>query len=108
MAFLYLVFQVFVSVMSLFLLFALWKVVFSFWISPNQVYRRIRRSGLRGPPPSFPLGNIDEMRRDKRNSSPGHSRISHDIHSSVFPYFSRWTKSYGKPTFVMLLKKLVV
>ena len=88
MAFLHLLFQVFVSAMSLFMLYALWKVVFSFWIYPNRVYRRIRRSGLGGPPPSFPLGNIDEMKRDKR--------ISHDIHSSVFPYFSRWTKSYGK------------
>ena len=96
MAFLHLLFQVFVLAMSLFMLYALWKVVFSFWISPNRVYRRIRRSGLGGPPPSFPLGNIDEMKRDKRSSSPGYSGISHDIHSSVFPYFSRWTKSYGK------------
>ena len=65
MAFLHLLFQVFVSAMSLFLLYALWKVVVSFWISPNRVYQRIRRSSLGGPPPSFRLGNIDEMKRDK-------------------------------------------
>ncbi|XP_034711606.1 cytokinin hydroxylase [Vitis riparia] len=96
MAFLHMLPQVFFSAMGLFLLFVLWRVVFSCWISPNRVYRRIRMNGLEGPPPSFPLGNIDEMKKDKRSSSSGYSGISHDIHSTVFPYFSRWTKSYGK------------
>ena len=102
MAILHLLFQVFVSAISLILLYALWKVVFSFSISPHRAYRRILRSGLGGPPPSFPLGNIKEMRRDKRSSSPEYSGISHDIHSSVFPYFSRWTKSYGKGDVMVL------
>lgn len=103
MAFLHMLPQVFFSAMGLFLLFVLWRVVFSCWISPNRVYRRIRMNGLEGPPPSFPLGNIDEMKKDKRSSSSGYSGISHDIHSTVFPYFSRWTKSYGKPAFFFSL-----
>ncbi|MCL7021928.1 hypothetical protein MKW94_020052 [Papaver nudicaule] len=74
--------------------------VYSCWISPILAQRKLKRNGFKGPPPSFPLGNIAEMRKkvmvlpfDSHRASLG---ITHDIHSIVFPYFSRWSKLYGK------------
>ncbi|KAI3975192.1 hypothetical protein MKX01_020593 [Papaver californicum] len=86
----------------------LWSVViYSCWISPVLVHRKLKRNGFKGPPPSFPLGNIPEMRkkidRNKKiimlRASDDHDQsldITHDIHSIVFPYFSRWSRLYGK------------
>ncbi|XP_061347944.1 cytokinin hydroxylase-like [Gastrolobium bilobum] len=78
------------------LLFLL-KLMFSWWVSPMQTHQRLKRCGFEGPPPSFPLGNIEEMKKKNSvNSSLGSSNLPHDIHSTVFPYFSRWQNSHGK------------
>ncbi|XP_042458141.1 cytokinin hydroxylase-like [Zingiber officinale] len=85
------------------LLLFLVGAVFIFWLSPLRRRRRLRQSGLHGPLPVFPLGNLMEMSR-KREQEPvppaspagGGAAVSHDIHSSVFPYFHRWSKTYGK------------
>lgn len=89
--------------MLAFLLYLLLRLLFSCWIQPIRAYRKIKKNGFGGPIPSFPLGNIREMRNSKNNitndSSLDHqtSGVSHDIHSAVFPYFARWQKTHGKP-----------
>ncbi|CAA6655596.1 unnamed protein product [Spirodela intermedia] len=72
--------------------------IYIFLISPAAKRRQLEVSGLRGPVPEFPLGNISEMRKESRAPAPptGQSMITHDIHSAVFPFFSRWRESYGK------------
>ncbi|KAL4347940.1 hypothetical protein GQ457_17G025340 [Hibiscus cannabinus] len=92
---------VFVSLSMLgFSLYLLLTLLFSCWILPIRAYRKIKKNGFVGPIPSFPMGNIREMKNNSKNyvddSSLGSSGISHDIHSTVFPYFARWQKSYGK------------
>ncbi|RHN51734.1 putative cytochrome P450 [Medicago truncatula] len=73
------------------------KLMFSWWISPIQRYRKFQRCGFQGPPPHFPFGNIKEMKKKNGvDSSFESSMLTHDIHSTVFPYFSRWQKSHGK------------
>ncbi|XP_074579361.1 cytokinin hydroxylase-like [Curcuma longa] len=79
-----------------------------FWLSPVRRRRRLRQNGFDGPPPVFPLGNLMEMSEKggergppARPPSPDDGAddggsISHDIHSYVFPYFHRWSKTYGK------------
>ncbi|KAG4998234.1 hypothetical protein AAZX31_10G222200 [Glycine max] len=69
-----------------------------YWVVfPNQTLKKLKKCGLGGPTPSFPLGNIEEMKRKNNiQSSIVSSNFSHDIHSSVFPYFSSWQKSHGK------------
>uniref|UniRef100_A0A0R0EBT8 Uncharacterized protein n=1 Tax=Glycine max TaxID=3847 RepID=A0A0R0EBT8_SOYBN len=67
------------------------------WVFPNQKLKKLKKFGLGGPTPSFPLGNIGEMKRKNSiQSSVVSSNLSHDIHSNVFPYFSSWQKSHGK------------
>ena len=86
--------------MVAFLLYLFLRLFFSCWILPIRAYRKIKKNGFGGPTPSFPLGNIREMKNtDSKNindSSLGSSGISHDIHPTVFPYFARWQKSHGK------------
>ncbi|XP_052210465.1 cytokinin hydroxylase-like [Diospyros lotus] len=87
-------------VLSFFILYMLWTVLYSCLILPNQVYQKIRRNGFGGPTPSFPLGNISDMRKKNTSSTDSSSlissKISHDIHSTVFPYFAKWQKVHGK------------
>ncbi|KAL5567990.1 hypothetical protein UlMin_024565 [Ulmus minor] len=79
------------------LLFLFWKALYSWWISPIQAFLKLKRNGFGGPPPSFPLGNISEMKRKRIVANqPSMNKISHNIHSIVFPFFARWQKIYGK------------
>ncbi|KAI4351729.1 hypothetical protein L6164_006054 [Bauhinia variegata] len=81
-----------------FLLLLLLKLIFSWWVSPIRTHMKIKKCGFGGPTPNFPFGNIEEMKKKNfvTDSSLGSSNVSHDIHSSVFPYFSRWQNSHGK------------
>ncbi|XP_022968014.1 cytochrome P450 714C2-like [Cucurbita maxima] len=80
------------------------KVVVSWWVLPVLAHQKLKRNGFRGPPPTFPLGNIAEMKRIRKASAAingdSHSfpssKVSHDIHSTVFPHFAQWQASYGK------------
>ncbi|XP_028789979.1 cytokinin hydroxylase-like [Neltuma alba] len=89
------------------------KLAFSWWVKPVLTHFKLKRCGFGGPTPSFPLGNIKEMKKqnnrnsiiltdhddhddDHLSSSSSSSKPSHDIHSTVFPYFSRWQNSHGK------------
>ncbi|KAK4280333.1 hypothetical protein QN277_011969 [Acacia crassicarpa] len=86
------------------------KLAFSWWVTPVLTHLKLKRCGFGGPAPSFPLGNIKEMKKQKNtntaitdddddyhfSSSSSCSKPSHNIHSTVFPYFARWQNSHGK------------
>lgn len=85
---------------SLLPLLFLFKLTFSWWISPIYTHLKLKTCGFRGPPPTFPLGNIQEMKKKNTvTSSLLSSNLTHDIHSTVFPYFSRWQNSHGMHAF---------
>ncbi|XP_043717968.1 cytokinin hydroxylase-like [Telopea speciosissima] len=72
-------------------------LMFICWVSPTQTHKRLRKNGFGGPKPNFPLGNIEDMRKKEEKDSVFESvNETHNIHSSVFPYFARWRKLYGK------------
>ncbi|KAI0500584.1 hypothetical protein KFK09_018798 [Dendrobium nobile] len=76
------------------LIFLLSRLFSLFWLSPTSSRRRLHLNGFDGPRPSFPWGNLMEMyRKVDRSNSFG---ISHNIHSTVFPYFATWRKIFGK------------
>lgn len=94
----------FSAALCLFLLFIL---TFSWWVFPNQTLKKLKKCGFGGPIPSFPLGNIKEMKtKNNIQSSVASSNLTHDIHSNVFPYFSSWQKSHGKPTLSYIIEIL--
>ncbi|XP_060197025.1 cytokinin hydroxylase-like [Lycium barbarum] len=89
-----------VSLLSMSVIFFImvWKVLYTCWILPKLKYRKLRANGFDGPVPSFPLGNIKDMKElmKKTATSTSLSNISNDIHSFVFPYYVLWQKLHGK------------
>ncbi|KAL8095889.1 hypothetical protein AgCh_037031 [Apium graveolens] len=85
--------------LAVLLLLVLCEIILSFWIWPNMAYQKLKRFGLTGPSPSFPLGNINDMVaaiKTNKQSLSTTNVITHDVHSRVFPYYALWQKSYGK------------
>ncbi|XP_068639578.1 cytokinin hydroxylase-like [Aristolochia californica] len=83
------------------LLLAAMVAVLQCWIRPVRANRKLKKNGFSGPPPFFPLGNINEMTNKRKKMKGGSGseqslKISHDIHSAVFPFFSHWRQRYGK------------
>ncbi|XP_021765112.1 cytokinin hydroxylase-like [Chenopodium quinoa] len=79
--------------------FLLWKLINACFLSPILSLRKLRKNGLGGPTPKFPLGNLGDMKEmiiKAKSLSSSSDTISHDIHSSSLPYFSQWQKLYGK------------
>ncbi|KAG8381313.1 hypothetical protein BUALT_Bualt06G0109400 [Buddleja alternifolia] len=74
------------------------RLLYSWWVMPYLAYRKLKSNGFSGPKPSFPLGNLNDMKKLKNTDSTSSplSTISNDIHSTAFPHFSMWQKLYGK------------
>lgn len=88
---------IFVVLLATLCLLLLLILTFSWWIFPIQIHKKLKRNGFGGPTPSFPFGNIEEMKRKNSiKSCVASSNLTNDIHSQVFPYFSSWQKSFGK------------
>lgn len=94
----------FVSMLSMVaILFVLCKVLYCWWIMPKLMYRKLKANGFEGPKPNFPLGNINDMKKElmimkeayATSSVNVNNVISHDIHSLAFPYFATWQKLHG-------------
>jgi hypothetical protein len=72
------------------------------WLVPERVRRELRSQGIRGPPPSFPYGNVADMKQavadataKRRNSACGGAGIVHDYRPAVFPFYEKWRNDYG-------------
>ncbi|KAL0435167.1 UNVERIFIED_CONTAM: cytochrome [Sesamum radiatum] len=78
------------------LLFRLYNVLVA---EPGRLRSALRRQGLRGPPPTFLLGNVLEMRRARdaaAKAATGNSPpTSHNCGAVLFPFFEEWRKTYG-------------
>ncbi|OAY71349.1 Cytochrome P450 714B3 [Ananas comosus] len=62
--------------------------------------KKLRRQGIDGPPPTFPYGNLLDMKRlateeRARGRRRGEGGIQHDYTSTVFPHYDQWRKEYG-------------
>ncbi|CAM8962408.1 unnamed protein product [Rhodiola kirilowii] len=69
------------------------------WISLIVTYRRLKRIGFPGPAPSFPFGNLGEMKKKNikvKAKSKTSNEISHDIHATAVPFYARWQRDHGK------------
>lgn len=82
-------------------------------LRPRGLRSKLGKQGIRGPPPSFLLGNLSAI---KRLQSKGHSTatktadptklhhdgdvasIDHEWHSKIFPYIEQWRNEYGRFT----------
>lgn len=72
------------------------------WLKPARIRSVLWNQGIRGPPTSFIVGNIPEMKKIQStitiNPKPSDAkRVHHNRIPSCFPYLQRWEQEYGMP-----------
>ncbi|KAJ6324387.1 hypothetical protein OIU76_011648 [Salix suchowensis] len=80
------------------LLLALSLIVYLYyflWRKPESCQLRLRKQGIRGPPPSFLMGNIPEIKQAFAQSRSESAPSIEDDGFSGFPSFKLWCKKYG-------------
>ena len=82
----------------------IWKKL---WLEPQRIRSLLKKQGISGPKPSFPLGNIPEIKRIQSHSSNNISSSSHQPDEqwfpSLFPFLQHWRKLYGKNHCIFLV-----
>ncbi|GKU88535.1 hypothetical protein SLEP1_g2788 [Rubroshorea leprosula] len=72
-------------------------------VKTHRLRLKLQNQGIRGPSPSFLLGNIPDMRRIQTQAQSlqkdDYSSIAHDWLSTLLPYFGKWRNEYG-PVFM--------
>ncbi|XP_059433713.1 cytochrome P450 714C2-like [Corylus avellana] len=81
-------------------------------LKPKRLRAIMRKQGIRGPPTSFLIGNIGDMKKIKSSASKAHQQkaeqaITHNCSSTLYPYFDEWRKSYGS-TFMFSLGNIQI
>ncbi|KAK4593094.1 hypothetical protein RGQ29_017303 [Quercus rubra] len=79
-------------------------------LKPERLRSKLRKQGIKGPPPSFLLGNINDIKKMKSTASktqPGEQALTHNCSSAVFPFFDLWRKQYGS-TFMFSLGNIQI
>ncbi|KAA8550479.1 hypothetical protein F0562_002163 [Nyssa sinensis] len=76
------------------------------WMRPERLREKLRRQGIKGPPPSFLTGNVWEMKKIKSDLMA--MKLSNEAVAGfptanyspfIFPYFEQWRQKYG-PTYM--------
>ncbi|KAH7847629.1 hypothetical protein Vadar_028336 [Vaccinium darrowii] len=74
-------------------------------VEPRRLRSKLRKQGIDGPPPTFLLGNIMEIKKawhgtfTKEENDLENSVLvptTHDCTTSLFPFLKKWSQRYGK------------
>ncbi|XP_054782556.1 cytochrome P450 714A1-like [Prosopis cineraria] len=68
------------------------------WLKPQRIRSVLQKQGIRGPTPSFPLGNLSEIKRIQSQFSTNNLSSSSQPEQwfhSLFPFLQHWRKQYG-------------
>ncbi|KAF8407458.1 hypothetical protein HHK36_006591 [Tetracentron sinense] len=90
------------ALISLFSLFVyLYNVLF---LKPKVLRSKLRKQGIDGPPPSFLLGNIVEIKKARSTVTKTQTGelMTHNCAATLFPFFEQWRNKYGS-TFMFSL-----
>ncbi|KAL0458977.1 UNVERIFIED_CONTAM: cytochrome [Sesamum latifolium] len=95
-----------VSVVCVGLLGLFFRLYNALVAEPGRLRSALRRQGLRGPPPTFLLGNILEMKRARdaaaKAAAANGPPTSHNCGAALLPFFEEWRKTYGDVFMVSL------
>ena len=68
-------------------------------LKPERLRFKLRKQGIRGPPPSFLIGNMLEMgktgSKESNLAQDGKQVITHNCSAAVLPFLDKWRKQYG-------------
>ncbi|XP_034708551.1 cytochrome P450 714C2-like [Vitis riparia] len=68
-------------------------------LNPKRLQLRLGKQGIRGPSPSFLVGNIPQIKRIQtqkaHSTTPKHVPIAHDWYCTLFAYIEQWRNQYG-------------
>uniref|UniRef100_R7W7F4 Secologanin synthase n=1 Tax=Aegilops tauschii TaxID=37682 RepID=R7W7F4_AEGTA len=82
---------------------------YTVWVVPQRLLSGFRRQGIGGPRPSFPYGNIADMREAvaaAKSAPRAGGRIVHDYRPAVLPFYDKWRKEHG-PVFTYSMGNVV-
>lgn len=75
-------------------------------VKPEKLRSSLRKQGITGPPPSFLLGNIGEIRKSQSSVVKDPSTETHNCAAALFPFFEEWRNKYGRiPVSQSIVKK---
>ncbi|XP_028776373.1 cytochrome P450 714A1-like [Neltuma alba] len=77
-----------------FMVLIIWK---NLWLKPRRIRSILEKQGIKGPKPSFPLGNLSEIKRIQSQFSniSSSSQQAEQWFHSLFPFLQHWRKQYG-------------
>lgn len=74
----------------------LWNFVVSITWVPYSIAKKLQKQGIKGPKPKFWSGNLDEIKRMKKEALNIQVDISsHDIVPKVLPQYYKWINQFG-------------
>ncbi|XP_054782760.1 cytochrome P450 714A1-like [Prosopis cineraria] len=83
-----------------FMILIIWEKL---WLKPQRIRSVLQKQGITGPSPSFPFGNLSQIKRIQshffNNNSLSSSSQPEQWFPSLFPFLQQWRKQYGS-TFV--------
>ncbi|XP_019073978.1 cytochrome P450 714C2 isoform X2 [Vitis vinifera] len=65
-------------------------------VKPEKLRSILRSQGISGPPPSFLLGNIREIKKSRSTAVKDSSTDTHNCAAALFPFFEQWRNKYGQ------------
>ncbi|XP_059455045.1 cytochrome P450 714C2-like [Corylus avellana] len=103
--------KIIITIALLGLVSKLMKMCEAVILKPKRLRAILRKQGIRGPPPSFLIGNIGDMKKTKSSPSKAQQKeeqaITHNCYSAIFPFFDERRKSYG-PIFMFSLGNIQI
>ncbi|KAM7275433.1 hypothetical protein ACFE04_017299 [Oxalis oulophora] len=92
------------------ILVLLFYIYYDLWLRPERLRLKLHNQGIKGPTPSFFLGNIpqikaikhqhqQEQEQEQEQEQHQHSSISHHWLPNLLPHLLKWQHQYG-PVFV--------
>ncbi|CAN6713649.1 unnamed protein product [Malus baccata var. baccata] len=84
------------SLLCVFLVFVLIKILHKLWWTPTRIQKMMKAQGIKGPPYRLIHGNTKEISDMKKEVMRRPKNLSHDIVSVVVPHIHSWSQIYGK------------
>lgn len=91
--------RVLVTIVLVGLISVLFRLCNALILKPKRLRSILEKQGIKGPSPTFLIGNLTDMNNSKSTLSKrlpvGENGISHNCGDAILPSLQRWSKEYG-------------